>query len=222
MGVAVLIEVSYGAVAPYLGTSATGPPPGMGIGYMALLDGLVLFSGILLAAPLVITHQHHAKLQGFATLIVGLITLVSGIVMIVEAITKLMLMAGFLMAIPFGTIVYMAKWAGFDRPSATAILSLLMMCKLGFAICLVLAHEGILKNKFLIVIIISSLLANIILSFLHGLVPGFLVSITDAIGGIIVAVLALIWALFFLIGSIISIIKVASMLKNVGDAVPTN
>ena len=46
-----------------------------------------------------------------------------------------------------------------------------------------------------------------ILQEVHGLVPTVLVSISDAIAGIIVAFLAALWALFFLIGSIPSIVK---------------
>jgi hypothetical protein len=57
------------------------------------------------------------------------------------------------------------------------------------------------------VIVITSLVAGVIVSFLHGLVPTILVSITDAIAAIIVAILAALWAVFFLIGSIPSIVK---------------
>ena len=56
-------------------------------------------------------------------------------------------------------------------------------------------------------LVLTSLLCNIIISFLHGLVPGFLVSITDGVGAIIVAILAIIWLLFLGIGAIIAIIK---------------
>ena len=51
-----------------------------------------------------------------------------------------------------------------------------------------------------------SLLGNVIITFLHGFPPGFLVSITDVIGAIIVAILAVIWAIFLLIGAIPAIL----------------
>jgi hypothetical protein len=53
---------------------------------------------------------------------------------------------------------------------------------------------------------LTSLLANIVVSFLHGLVPFVLVSILDAVAAIVVGVLAAIWALIKLIGSIPAII----------------
>jgi len=72
----------------------------------------------------------------------------------------------------------------------------------------VFSHKRFLENKGLVLIILTSLLATVIISFLHGLVPSFLVSITDNIAAIITAILAAIWALFYLIGSIPAIIKV--------------
>ena len=59
----------------------------------------------------------------------------------------------------------------------------------------------------MVLIIITSLVANLIISFLHNFVPIPLVSITDAIGAIVVAILAVIWAIVLLVGAIISIIK---------------
>jgi hypothetical protein len=53
--------------------------------------------------------------------------------------------------------------------------------------------NGSLQNKGLVLIIVCSLLANLSVSFLHGLVPSVLVSITDGIAGIILLILAAIW-----------------------------
>jgi hypothetical protein len=129
------------------------------------------------------------------------------IVMIFSALGLLMLMVSLLLAIPFGTAVYMIKYADFARPAAVVTLSLIMAFKLGFVVFLVLAHQRFLENKGLILIILTSFLATIILSFLIGIVPRFLVSITDDIGALIIAVLAAVWALFYLIGAIPAIIK---------------
>jgi VanZ family protein len=82
-----------------------------------------------------------------------------------------------------------------------------MTLKLFFAGFMVFAHQRFLQNKGLVLLTLSSFAATIIISFLHGFVPGFLASITDAIAGIVVAIIAVIWAIFFLVGSIISIVK---------------
>ena len=181
--------------------------PGWGIPYLAILDGLLLFTIALIGAPLIISDRVHGRIQGIITFIVALLTLIGAILMIFAALGLLLLMVSLLMAIPFGTAVYMVRYAVFNKPAAATTLSLIMSFKLGFAVFLVLAHQRFLQNKGLILIILTSFLATIILSFLHGIVPRFLVSITDDIGAIIIAILAAIWALFYLIGSIPAIIK---------------
>src|SRR4029453_7062667 len=107
----------------------------------------------------------------------------------------------------FGTIAYFAIYGHFDRSTAAATLSLLMILKIAFAICLVLAHQRFLQNKGLVFLIILSLVGNLIISFLHNFVPIPLVSITDTIGAIVVAIIAFILAIILMIGAIISIIK---------------
>jgi hypothetical protein len=59
-----------------------------------------------------------------------------------------------------------------------------MMLKAAFGACLILAHPRFLQNKGLMLSILSSLAANIIIGFLHAMVPVPLVSITDAIATI--------------------------------------
>lgn len=69
------------------------------------------------------------------------------------------------------------------------------------------SHPRFLRHKSLVLLVLTALVANIVIAFLHGLVPIFLVCITDALGAIVVAVLAAIWALSLLIGSLPAIVK---------------
>lgn len=203
MAVAVMVEV--GSVF-FLKVNV--PRPGLGIPYLALLDGLVLFTVALIGVSLVIPARVHGRVQGIVTLIASLLVLVGAIVMITVAVLLLTLMVSLLMAVPFGTIAYFAAYSRFAVAGAAITLGLTMSLKLAFAVCLVLSHQRFLENKGLVLLILTSLLATIIVSFLQGLVPEFLVSITDDIAAIIVAILAAIWAVFFFVGSIPSIIKV--------------
>lgn len=183
-------------------------PPGMAIFYMALLDGLVLFTVGLMGLGLVLPERVTGRLQGLATLIVSFLVLIGGFFMLLKAFVLLMVMVSLFLAAPFGTLAYLAIYGFFDRGGAAVTLSLLMLLKLGFAVCLVLAHQRFLQIKRIIALVLTSLLANVVISFLHGLVPGFLVSITDAIAALVVDILALIWALVMLIFSLVSIVKV--------------
>lgn len=199
--------VGLGAAAGAAAAALDVPTPGFGIAYLAILDGQLLFSALLMGISLLLPEALHGRLQGIATLLVSLLCLLLSVLMIVAAVLLLMLMVSLLIAPIFGTIAYFAVYADFDRASASVTLGMLTALKIAFATCLVLAHQNYLKNKGLVALVATSLLANLLLAFLHGLVPGFLVSITDMLGAVIIAVLALIWAVVFLLGSLIAIGK---------------
>ncbi len=182
-------------------------PPGMGIPYLMLVDGVLLFTVGLIGVSLFVGQQVHGRIQGGATLIFSLILLLLTIGLIIRAVIELMLMISLFLAVPFGTLAYMARYAFFPRGAAIAVLSLLMTLKIAFVVCLFLAHQRFIQNKGLVLLIATSLLGNIIVLFLLSLVPSFLVSITDAIAAIIVAILAAIWLIIMLIGSIPAVAK---------------
>lgn len=180
---------------------------GIGIPYLALIDGLVLFTVLLMGVSLLIPERVHGRVQGGTTFIISLLLLIGGIVLITVALLKLALMLLLLVSPPFGTITYLAVYGRFPTGDARIALSLILFLKLVFAFFLVIAQQRFLQNKGLVLVVLTSLLATILVSFLHGMVPGLLVSITDAIAAIIVAVLSMIWAVVFLVGSVISIAK---------------
>lgn len=185
------------------------PPPGQGVAALALIDGLVLFTVLLMAAALVVPERVQARAQGLVTFVVTLTILVSGLVLFLRLIVELAVMLGLLLSIPFGTLIYLVIYGSFDRGAAAVALGLVMSLKLGFSVCLILAHQRYLELKGLVLIILTSLVATVAVSFLHGLVPGFLVSVTDAVAGIVASVLALVWAVVMLAFSIPSIVKAA-------------
>ncbi len=182
-------------------------PPGRAIPAMGLLDGVVLFTTALIGVSLIVRERIQGRVQGVATLIFSLLTIIGGIVAVIAAVAAVMLMVSLFLAVPFGTLTYLVLYGFFNRTGASAALGVLMLLKIGFAICLPLAHQRFLQNKGLVLLVITSFLGNVVVSFLHGLVPGFLVSITDGIAAIVVIVLAVIWAVVLLIGSLPAVIK---------------
>jgi hypothetical protein len=129
------------------------------------------------------------------------------IVLILLAFVKLLIMVALFFAPPFGTIAYLAIWGDFPKTAAAVILGVLIALKIGATICLPLAQQRFLQLKSLILLVATSFLATIVVSFLHGLVPFPLVSITDAVAAIVVGILALIWAIVILIGSINAVVQ---------------
>ena len=135
----------------------------------------------------------------------GCLILLAAIVAIFAAITLVLLMIGLIMSF-FGAIIYLAVWGDFPRDGAAVILALLLVLKLVMAACLVLAHQRFLTLYGLIGLVITSLVLNIVIAFLHDLPPGFLVSVTDAVAAIIVAILAIIWAILLIVGGVMGIL----------------
>lgn len=200
----VLIEV--GSLA-YLGTDTELPTPGIGIPMLAMMDGIVFFTLGLMALALVIPGRVFGVVQGIVTFLTMLLAIVGGIALVFVAIGLLILMVTLLMAVPFGTAVYFATYADFAVNAARATLGSLVTLKIIAVVCLFLAQQRFLKVKGLVFLMLSSFLAGLIVSVLHAIAPGPLVSITDAIAAIVVGVISLIWACVKLFGAIPGIVK---------------
>lgn len=189
-----------------------GAPNGKAVSAMAVVDGILFYvalvNGLQALFPAGIRVQ--AKVQGIVQVIFTLLLTVGAIVALIADFMMLMLMVSLLMAVPFGTIAYLAMWGTFDTDLARMLLSLLMILKIVFAICMVVAHQGFLKFKALVLITLTSFVCNLLIAFLHAFVPGILVSITDDIAAIIICVLGIIWSVVSLIGGILSVIKVVT------------
>jgi hypothetical protein len=182
-------------------------PPGRAIPYLALVDGVALFTVGLMAAALLLSHRVHGRLQGGVTIIFAILLILAALVLLVIAIVELITMVVLLFAFPFGTIAYLIIWGFFPRGDAAVLLSVLMFLKFVFAAALLLAQPRFIQNKGLVLLVLTSLVCNVVAGFLHGMVPGILVSITDNIAAIVFAVVAVIWAIVLLIGSIPAVVK---------------
>ncbi len=202
LGIVVLIEIGARL---YIGTAATAdlPAPGIGVPYLALVDGIVLFSLLISGLTLIVPDRLLGAAHGIATLLFTLLMLIGSIVLIFAALMLLTMMVTLLLAVPFGTAAYFAAFADFEIGAARTTLGVLMLLKVTVA---ALLFRELLAVKGLMLLVATSLVANIVVAFLHGLVPLFLVSILDAVAAIIVGVLAAVWALIKLIGSIPAIL----------------
>jgi hypothetical protein len=182
-------------------------PPGLAIPYLALLDGLLLFTAGLIAAGLLLPAAFQARTQGVATLVVGLLLALAALAMLAAAISAVTLMLALLAAAPFGTLTYLATFGFFNRGTAAATLTFLMLLKFGAGVSLALAQPRFLQNKGLVALLLTAIVANLLVTFLHGLVPAFLVSLTDAIAAVLIAILALVWLAFLLLGSLTALYR---------------
>jgi hypothetical protein len=205
--------------AVHVGDPDEGKRPGKGIPALALLDGLLLLAVGMMGLALVLPQNIVGRVHGIVSLVVSLVVLLGSILLILETLALVFVMIGLFLAVPFGTIAYLAIWGSFDRGGAAATLGTLLFLKLAFGVLLLLANPRFVETRKLVILALTSLLANVVVSLLHGFPPGVLVSITDAIAAIVVAVLALIWAVILLVGAIISVVKLLRLSR--GSAVAT-
>ncbi len=215
LALAVLLEV--GSLLFVHAPNATDKPPGLGIGYMALVDGSLLFTVVLMGLALVLRENLQGRIQGCATLIFSIVIIIAGIVMIFFAIGLLLLMVGLVLAVPFGTIAYLAVWKDFPRGVAAGFLSTIMLLKVVFAVCLPLAEQRFLEMKGLIVMVLLSFVASIVVAFLQGFPPGVLVSITDALAAIVVGIVGVILAVVMLAFAIVAVLRAIQLNRNLAQ-----
>ncbi len=199
--VVVLVEVGTGFATSLIGQN----PPGLGIPAMALVDGILLFTLALMYASLLVPGRVLGRAQGCLTAIVSLVVVLGAIALILVAIAQVLLMIS-LIASFFGIVVYLIVWGHFPYQAAAALLALLLVLKLGIGVSLVLAQQRFVQNTGLVAIVLTSLLVNLVVSFLQALPPGVLVSVTDAIAAIIVGVVAVLWAVVLLVSAVIGIV----------------
>jgi hypothetical protein len=193
-------------------------PPGVGIPTMALIDGMLAFTLLLQVLSLFVSQELIGRFQGCATVVVSCLTILASIVAIFAALTLLLLMIG-LIASFFGIVIYFAVFANFPRGAAATILALLLSLKIACGVCLLLAQQRVVQATGLVLLLITSLVMNIVIAFLHDLMPRFLVSITDAVGGIIVGIVAVIWAIVLLVGGVIGVVTALKPPEIGGEAV---
>jgi hypothetical protein len=211
---AVLILVAFGIeaasrlwIADAIGVPANTPRPGLGIPSLAAVDALLLLTVTIMAlGALAIWPSLLARLNGIVSVIVAFLTLLASLGLVFVAFGLVMLMVGLFLAPPFGTAVYVAVFGHFNRGDASVTLALLMLLKVIAAICVVLGSPYALKSLLFVLMFTSSILLTFLLSFLHGLPPGVLVSITDGVGAIIAFVVAIIWAIIYLVGGIVALL----------------
>lgn len=213
---ALLVEIA--ASGPLTRLSAgvlTTDTPGFAINYLAFLDGLILYNAAWMAISLIVPRGITGRAQGIVTLIIAFFAMLGAIVAAIAAFALLMLMVALLLAIPFGTIAYLAAWGHFATKAAAATLGIAMLLKLLFCLFLVLAQQRFLQNKGLVILTALSLGLTWVTGFVQAFLPGFLVSIGDALVALVIAIVAAIWLLLLLVTSVVATVKAILSLPRV-------
>jgi hypothetical protein len=182
--------------------------PGLGGPYLALLDGILLWTTLVFALGYFPLKSVTSRVATIIGLILAFFGMIGAFFMIIFAFTALMLMVGLLLAVPFGTIAYLDAFAHFPKGEAVAALSFIILLKLLFLVFLALTDVGYLKAKGLMILLGISILMTWLTSFLIALPPAFLSTITDTAGALITSVIAFVWLIVIFIFAIVGLFKV--------------
>ncbi|MGK5676118.1 hypothetical protein ACSNOB_25145 [Micromonospora sp. URMC 106] len=182
-------------------------PAGRGTGYLALVDAVAVWTTGLFCLSLVLPDRVQGRVQGVATLVFSIVLIIVAFVALLVAFVELTVMVSLFLAPPFGTLAYLALWGFFPVGDASVLLGLVLLLKLAWAGLLVAAQPRFAQNKGLVLLALTALLCTVVLEFLHRLVPVILVSVVDDLGALLFAVVALVWGLVLLIGSIPAVVK---------------
>jgi hypothetical protein len=183
-------------------------PPGVGIRSLVFIDVVLGYALLLIAIDSAGgIRAVFSRIQGVLTLILSVLGILGSIIFIYLMIALVVLMLTLLVSPPFGTIAYFAIWGHFDKTPARIILGLDMTLKLFGIGVIAVSNPAFLKNKGFLFLMVCSLGMTFILGLLHAFPPFFLVSITDGIGAIVSAVIALIWMIILLVGALLAIIR---------------
>jgi len=199
------------------GEALRGETPGYAINFLALIDAILFYNIVWMLLGAVIPRGITGRAQGIVTFFVSLFgTLGAFFVLVLAALTLLVAMVSLLVAVPFGTIIYLGLWGHFARGTAAATLAMVMLLKLMFCLFLVFAQQGFLRMKGLMLLVGLSLGFTWLIAFLHALVPIFLVSIADIATALVIAVAGTLWLAVICVLSIIAVVKAILSLPRVG------
>jgi hypothetical protein len=203
---AMLVELASTSLLPSgsVQSAVNAGTPGWGIRYLAIIDFLLLYGAGVIGLGLILPRGVVGRVQGIVALVLSFFGCLGTIMLAFLALTMLILMVTLLLAVPFGTIAYVAAWGNFPTGTAETTLALLLFLKLAFAVLLVLAEQRFLKNKGLVILTALSLGATWLVAFLIGFPPGLLAAITDVLGALVIAIVGIIWLFLLLIGSLLA------------------
>ena len=182
-------------------------PAGSGTTYLALVDGLLLFTLVMIGLGALINQRAYGRVQGIVTLVVSFLWLLLALAMALLSLARLLLMIGLLLAVPFGTLAYLAIWGFFPTGKAALLLGALLFFKLVAVGFLVASQPRFLAIKGLVALIVVSIVLQLVLGLVQGWLPRVLVSIGDEVVALVTAVVALVWALVTLVVSIVAVVK---------------
>ena len=180
-------------------------PPGYSLEADGLYLWVVFFSILISLIGMLITKASVHRVGMIIGLINSIIVIFMSIFLIVKAIFELIIMI-ILLTVgvppfipPF--ILYIAIYGSFPTLTVLTLGGLGLLCKIVAAILLWIGGSQMIRIKSATLLLITGFVTFFVIEFGLGLAGPF-ASIADAVIGIIIAIVVIIWSIFMLIGSI--------------------
>ena len=181
-------------------------PPGYSLEADGLYLWVVFFSILISLIGMLITKASVHRVGMIISLINSIIVIFMSIFLIVKAILELIIMIILFMVgvPPFipPVILYIAIYGSFPTLTVLTLGGLGLLCKIVAAVLLWIGGSQMIRIKSATLLLITGFVTFFIIEFGLGFVPVIFCSIADAIIGIIIAIVVIIWSIFILIGSI--------------------
>ena len=190
---------------------AESKPPGYSLEADGLYLWVVFFSILISLIGMLITKASVHRIGMIASLINSILVIFISVFLIVKAVLELIVMVTFLTVgvppfiPPF--ILYIAIYGSFPKILVLTLGGLGLLCKIVAAILLWIGGSQMIRIKSATLLLLTGFVTFFIIEIGLGFMPEMFASIADAIIGIIIAVVVIIWSIFMLIGSIRGILS---------------
>lgn len=186
-------------------------PPGFSLEADGLFIWIIFFSILISLIGMLVTKTSVHRVGMIVNLINSIIVIFLSIFLIVKAILKLIIIFSLIFS-GFLSFLYPII---FEFPFPTGrilgVAGSALLCKIVFAILLWIGGSSMIRIKSSTLLLISAFVTSIIIIFVLPIAKALLAaSIADAIIGIIIAIVVIIWSIFIVIGSIRGLVSIAT------------
>jgi hypothetical protein len=204
----VIGALAGGAKSVTLGLQGGPHPPGVGLAALSFFDLLVIYAFVVIALEVAGLGALTGRAQGFTALTTGVLGALAGLILTFSALALLNQMLALIQA-PLGLPTYLALFGHFDTAASREILSVIMCLKLIGLALILLGVPSLLRNRKLLILVCVSLGFTFVLGLVDAYVPGFLISLFDALAGVVIGAYGLVRFVLLAFAGLSSLLKAA-------------
>lgn len=183
-------------------------PPGYALRADGLFIWMLFFSFLVSLIGMLVSKAFIHRIGMIASLINAIIVIFMSIFLIIKAIIKLIIIFALLASVFLSFLYWIIYEIPFPYKTVLSLAGLGLLCKIVAAILILLGGSRMIRIKSSTLLIITGFVTSIIIFIVlpigNAIGPGF-AYIADAIVGIVIAIIVIVWSVYVLIGSILGL-----------------